>query len=232
VEAGQPLIDLRSPELERERRRLEGEIRTTRQQIADLGALRVGAPDARHEDSTADQLAARQQELETTVSSLEDQLQALARHEQELHLTSSISGRMLTWDVEELLAGRPVRAAQRLLTVADLQGPWNVEIDVPDRDVAHVRRAQRADEPLRVSFVTATEVDARHEALVTAVSQIVEHDARDGAMVKVTAGVTRTQDIELYPGATVYARIHCGRRPAGFVWFRRLYETAATWWAL
>jgi multidrug efflux pump subunit AcrA (membrane-fusion protein) len=233
VEARQPLIDLRSPDLERERRRLEGEIRTTRQQIADLGTLRVGTQDGgRREESTADQLAARQQELEATLGSLEAQLQGLTQHEQQLHRTSAIAGRVLTWDVEELLAGRPVRATQRLLTVADLEGQWNVEIDVSDRDIAHVRRALRADEPLRVSFVTATDVDTRHEARVTAVSHVVEHDAREGAIVTVTAALARTQDVELHPGATVYARIHCGRRPAGYVWFRRLYETAATWWAL
>ena len=39
-----------------------------------------------------------------------------------------------------------------------------------------------------------------------------------------TVAVDREQMPTLRPGATATARIHCGRRPVGYVWFRGLLE--------
>jgi multidrug efflux pump subunit AcrA (membrane-fusion protein) len=233
VVAGEPLLKLRSPELARIRAELEGERRTTEQQISDLTALR-GGRDARNEPRPLNQaeLAARQAELSAILESLDQQLAALARHEQELTVRSPIDGNVLTWDVEQLLSGRPVQAGQRLLTIADVDGPWIVEVRVPDRDIGHVHQARQSGAALPVTFLAATDLKTRRSGSIREVAGVVEHDPLDGSVVVVTVDVAPNQDFERRRGATVYPRIHCGRRPLGYVWFRRAYESVAAWLAL
>lgn len=233
VAAGDPLLRLQSHELQQRRAELEGERRTTEQQISDLAALR-GGRDSRSEARPLSQaeLAARQAELTAVLEGLDQQLTALARHEAELTVSSPISGRVLTSDVEQLLEGRPVLAEQRLLTVADVDGPWIVEVRVPDRDICHVHDALASGAPLPVTFLAATDLESRRSGTVQDVAGVVEHDPLDGAVVVVTVAVAPDQELERRPGATVYPRIHCGRRSLGYVWFRRAYESAAAWLAL
>lgn len=232
VQLDEPLVTLRSPELERERTRLEGQLRTTEQQVADLATLRAGSSrdfSSRPENSA--QLAAREQELTAVLQSVQDQLAALEQYEAELTLTSPLTGQVLTWNVEELLEGRPVEAGQRLLTVADVNGPWVLRIRVPDHDIRHAIDA-RAAGPLQVSFVMATDVETQYHGTVTDVARIVDYDPLEGPVVVVTAEVERTEGLDLRPGATVYPYIECGRRSIGYVWFRRLIDSTKSWLAL
>jgi hypothetical protein len=233
VAANDVLIRLRSPRLMQERVELEGQRRTTEQQIADLSALR-GDRDQRGEGRPVNQaeLAARHEELNSLLESLDSQLAALSRHEQELAVHSPIAGRVLTWNIEQLLTGRPVLAGQRLMTVADLDGPWIAEVLVPDRDIGHVEAAQQDGQPVRVSLLAATDLSTRRTGTVQEIAQAVTHDPLEGPVVVVTVAVDPQPGIEPRPGATVYPRIHCGRRSLGYVWFRRFYETVASWLAL
>ena len=50
----------------------------------------------------------------------------------ELEVHSPLAGVVITWDAERQLAGRPVKRGDSLLTVADLSGPWELLLDVPD----------------------------------------------------------------------------------------------------
>lgn len=233
IEAGADLLRLRNPDLEKERAELEGRIRTTQQQIADLDLLRAGG-ERREERETSGQieLAIRKAELTAILQNLQGQEAALSRYEQELNLTSPISGVVLTWDVEQLLEGRWVPAGERLLTVANLNGPWIVEIRVPDRDIEHVLAAQESSDPLTVTFVTATELETEHVGTIVDIAKVVEHDPLDGPVVVVTVDVENADAIKRQPGSSVYSRIHCGRRSIGYVWFRRLYEAAVSWISL
>jgi len=233
VAANDVLLRLRSPQLAQERAELEGRRRTTEQQIADLAALR-GERDSRGEGRPLNQaeLAARQTELNSVLESLDNQLAALARQEQELTVHSPIAGRVLTWNVDQLLAGRPVHAGQRLMTVADVDGPWIAQVLVPDRDIAHVEAARKDEEPVRVSLLAATDLSTRRTGTVKEIAQAVTHDPLEGPVVMVTVAVDPQPGVEPRPGATVYPRIHCGQRSLGYVWFRRLYENVASWLAL
>ena len=233
VEAGAPLLRLRNPDLEKERAELEGRIRTTEQQIADLEVLRA-SPDRGEERGPRDpiELAARQAELAAVLQNLQGQEAALSRYEQELDLSSPVSGVVLTWDVEQLLKGRWVHAGQRLLTVADLDGPWIVEILVPDRDLDHVLAAGDEDDPAKVTFVTATDLETQHSGVVVDVAHAVRHDPIAGPVVVVTVDVDDPAALERQPGSSVYPRIHCGRQSLGYVWFRRFYESVVSWLAL
>ena len=72
---------------------------------------------------------------------LEQQEKVLRARQEELTLRSPLTGH-ITWDVEQLLAARPVQRGQALLTVANVDGPWILELQVPDDEAGYLLDAQ------------------------------------------------------------------------------------------
>jgi hypothetical protein len=102
---------------------------------------------------------------------------------------------------------------------------------VPDRDISHVLAARRENnEGPDVSFVVATDLEREQHGQVIDVANAVEHDPVEGPTLLVTVAVDREQLGDVRPGASVYPRIHCGRRAVGYVWFRRAIEAVVAWW--
>ncbi|WP_197443558.1 efflux RND transporter periplasmic adaptor subunit [Maioricimonas rarisocia] len=233
VEAGEPLIRLRNRELDFEISRVDGELQTVLQQIADAQALRARpVRSSTSPPASADEMAAREQELKQVRDSLIAQLEILRQQEQDLTLTSPLAGQVLTWNVQEQLESRPVEIGQRLLTVADVNGPWVVEMHVRDRDIGHVREARAAIRPdLEVEIVLPGDPPVRHLGTVRSVTETVEYDELDGPTVLVTVDVDAERINAPKPGTTVAARIQCGREPLGYVLFRQVIDAVRTWWA-
>jgi hypothetical protein len=117
--------------------------------------------------------------------------------------------------------------------VADLTGPWVVEVRMPDDRVGHVltfeeqQRAKGDDSPLAASFKVANEPESKHTGTVKRIALTTETDKTAGATVLVTVDFDRATipATELRPGAEVIAKIHCGRRSLGYVWLHQLWET-------
>ena len=132
VAADQVLLVLRKPELDLEFKRVGGELQTARQKLA---AVETEQLQNRREDEgqrrRATELTAQQEELRAVIASLESQYAILQRQQAELEIRSPLAGELLTWSAEQLLASRPVVRGQVLLTVADLSGPWGLELSFP-----------------------------------------------------------------------------------------------------
>jgi multidrug efflux pump subunit AcrA (membrane-fusion protein) len=171
------------------------------------------------------QLAAEEEELKELLASLEKQHEVLKLQQEELQVRSPIDGQVITWNVSELLEARPVQRGQLLLTVADLDGPWVLEIEVPDDQIGHVLAARHALKPdLDVSFLLATSPDATYHGKIEKVALAAQPTIDESPHVLVTVQFDRNQVPKLRPGATVIPRIHCGRRALGYVWFHGLLE--------
>ncbi|WP_437206028.1 HlyD family efflux transporter periplasmic adaptor subunit [Planctomicrobium sp. SH664] len=231
VAAGAPVLRLHSPELDLEISKLTGELVTVTQQIADLETLR-GERRPNDQIQSANELAARGEEYKTVKHGLEQQLAILKRQQQELTLTSPIQGHVLTWELEQLLLDRPVNRADRLVTVADLTGPWEARLQVDYRDIGPVLAAI-ADKTASVSFVAADDPAVRHPATIQDVAPRLQTEPGSGPVLLLTAGFERdSSSPELRPGSVVQYRIRCGRGPIGYVWFRRLLDRVQGWWNL
>ena len=232
VQSGQPVVVLRSPNLEFEMTRVQGELQTAEQQIADIAALRTDPNRPQNQSSDAE-LAAREEELKTVRESLIRQRTLLEGQQRTLTVPAPIAGQVLTWDVEQTLDERPVERGQRLLTVGDPAGPWIVEIRIPDSQMGYLQGARKSAEgqPLRATFSVTTDLDHQIPAQVEAVADLVDDDPQQGPTVLTTLSFDRAALRDLRPGATAVARIDCGQRSLGYVWFHRLIETVKTWWA-
>ncbi len=174
------------------------------------------------------QLTAEQEEVKSLLDSLHKQQAILMAERKDLELRSPIAGTVLTWNAKDLLAARPVSRGQALLTVDDLSGPWVAELQVADNRIGHVLDAQEREKAeLPATFILATEPGMNHDGRLARVALTTETDKTTGSTVQVTVDFDRSTipAEQLRPGATVVAKIHCGRRSLGYVWLHELWET-------
>lgn len=230
VTKDQILIVLRSRELELELERLQGKYQTTEKKLLAIASARIqsGADDS--DGRFPGQLAAEEQELLQQLESQRTQISLVRRQRDTLEVHSPIDGRILTWGLQDLLADRPVQRGQLLVSVADLDGPWVLELLVPDRRVGHVISAQRvADEPLVVTFTLATGSTATYRGTLDTIAGRTEVLGDKQASTRVVVSVPSEAIKVLRPGTTIQAKFDCGRRTLGFVWLHDVYDTVRAW---
>ncbi len=231
VAAGQPLAVLRHSALELEDRRIRGEIQTAQKRLAAVQADRLvdtagSAPDRRrYAERTAEEESLKQQ-----LASLDAQLQIVDEQRSQLTVTSPIAGQVITWDVQGLLRARPVRRGHVLMTVADLEGPWVLELDVPDRRAGHVLAAQASGrKALEVEYILSARPETPLRGSVRDVSFVTDVNPQHEPAVRVTVDIDPLAAALLRPGATVLAKIHCGRRPLAYLWLHDFIDAFRTW---
>lgn len=230
VTAEDLLVVLKKPQLDFEFSRLLGEIQTAQAKLSAIQASRLatGRDSAANTPDKINQLTAEEEEVKSLLLSLEKQKKILMAQQKDLELRSPLDGTVVTWNAKDLLAARPVARGQALLTVDDLAGPWVVELQVADNRIGHVVEAQERDKPdLPVAFILATGPGVSYEGRVGRVALSTETDKATGSTVLVTVAFDRVAipPEQLRPGATVTAKIHCGRRSLGYVWLHELWET-------
>jgi hypothetical protein len=171
------------------------------------------------------ELAAQEEELRQWIASLRRQQALLEEQRQNLLVRSPLVGEVITWNVDPTLRQRPVRRGQLLMTVADLEGPWVLELFLPDRHVGHLLQARNGlEQPLDVVFTLATNPNKKIAGKLTKAAGSIQIQEQEGASLPVTVQFERGDVQFLQPGATVTAKIHCGRRSLGYVWLHDLWE--------
>ncbi len=233
VQAGQPLVILRKAELDLEAHRVLGELQTAEKKLASIRAERLqDRPVGNEHRRDPHELAAEEEETKATLAGLVAQQAILEEQQRDLTIRSPIDGQALTWNIEQLLASRPVQRGQALLSVADLDGPWVLELHVADDRAGHVLAARDSLQPdLDVVFKLAS--DPRHEyrGRVTDVAPSTEMNAQQEPSVLVMVSFDKKSVPALRPGTTAIAKIHCGRRSLGYVWLHDLFEyVQSLWW--
>jgi hypothetical protein len=228
VGADEELILLRDPDLRFETERIFGELETARKQLAAIEAERLHADRTSRIDLRDAALRSAEEEtLKKQIQGLERQQAILNRRRDELTVRSPMKGQLLTWDVEQLLQSRPVARGQILLTVANLQGLWELELEIPDDRVSDVSEAiGRQEGPLTVRFILATAPETRYIATLEKIAPATDVRGDRGPSVSAVAYPEDQQAMRtLRPGATVVAKIDCGRRSLLYVLFHGLVRT-------
>jgi len=239
VAAGDVVVRQRSLDLEEKITKLNGqhgevleEILSTSRQLAEV---RAGERD---DGVDRVQLTGRLKQLNVRKQSLEKQKDLLKRKERGLVATSPINGRVITWKLRDLLQGRTVRKGQRLMEIADPASRWELEVFVPEAKMGHIVRQQqvlRDKDPtakLQVSFILASHSAVRLSGQVEEMDRNAEVQGEQGNTVRMRVSFPQ-EDLkklvedpthELKIGADVKAKVFCGRRAIGYVWFCDLFE--------
>jgi multidrug efflux pump subunit AcrA (membrane-fusion protein) len=265
VQKGAVVAEQRNPILEQQMVELEGRIEEnlTRQDGAMRqldAAQRDGGSREPMRAGDVNEVSSEIVRLENEEANLRSQLAILETQKDQLTLTSPIDGKIVTWQVRDLIRNRPVRTGTRLMEVADPMQNWELQVDVPESKVGHiVRRLQdlqreNPDAALDVTFMLATNTGAELRGRVTHIDSSAEVLGEAGNCVRMEVAFPQEELLVLMPGATdesiaalkadpaaaaeaieaikmnlkvgagVKAKIHCGRRAIGYVWFHELWE--------
>ena len=234
VKAGDPLLRMNNVDL-------SVQINQTRSQIATLKAqfksaefqINSGSLDPREELDTGAQLSLLNEELKAKLK-----LQKLLEEKQDaLVITAPIGGTIITRDPKRRLSELPVNASQLLLQVSRQDGPWELEIRIPQHKIAYVDEAAgeslKAGEngKLKVEFATSTDPN---KTLVGKLVRVSDRTFPDEQGVPHYRGIVSEIDLEPLkkprPGARVTVRISCGKVPLGFYCFHQPWDWLRTWW--
>jgi len=153
-----------------------------------------------------------------------------------LQRLSPINGLITTWDVEKVLNARPVVTGQVLMSVADPEGPWEVEVLMPEKRMRYLdwgfanraKKDEAGEEYLDVEIILMTAPEHKHYGRLyrSGIGERAELDTEDGAVVRLRCVPTDDAllNISRRPGARVMADVKCGKRSVAFVCFYEVIE--------
>jgi multidrug resistance efflux pump len=184
------------------------------------------------------QLSLTKQEFErTTAQAAYDILIGLMRNPQEGSVRAPIRGVVVNFDIHDKLNGAMVKPGDPLLQIAQMDGQWEIELRIPEGHVGHIREAirQANGEPLGVDIMLTAYHDhtkkfhgwLSREGLSGKV-EMENNEPVLNARVQVDdelKEVLKTwQGGNIPVGAEVRAKVRCGNRAIGYVWFYELWE--------
>jgi hypothetical protein len=146
-----------------------------------------------------------------------------------LKIVSPIDGHVDRWNLQQTLAARPVSHGQYLAEVVSTQSGWLIELDLPDQHSRYVLD-QQDRQACRCTFRLSSGSQTVYEGTVQRIAKVAHLDPRGRSMIRLVvpydpSGANGPSDAEDFRvGSMVLAKVHCGNRSLGFVWFRGLIE--------
>jgi multidrug efflux pump subunit AcrA (membrane-fusion protein) len=183
---------------------------------------------ARLAPADENRLAGEMLQLRQEAESIERELALVREKQGQLTVVAPQRGQVVTWKVRDLILQRPVTRGQGLLTLANPEGPWELELYLPERRLAHVQRAHSLKSALDVDFVLSSHPGQTFRGQVVEIEQAAEVRGEEGNTVLVRVSFDRGQLPSLHDQTTVTAKLHCGRTSIGYAWFCDLIETVQT----
>lgn len=226
VTKDQVLLTLENHLLTQDLRKLQGEIGTL---TAGLEAIRLTRNSTTRSGTTpVDGLVREEKQLEEKVRSVENEIRLVESRIAALTIHSPIPGSAFRHRVDESLQGRPVQRGQQLMEVVGTGGEWQLELRVPAGWTGYLATAldrSSASDPstngLTVRYQTADSQWSKSDGHLRSIDTAARID--QGQLVCIVHAEIARQE-SMRPGQSVRARIHCGYRSAGFVWFREIVE--------
>ncbi|MCA9173940.1 MAG: hypothetical protein KDB14_05580 [Planctomycetales bacterium] len=225
VERGTPLFQLRNLGWERELVALEGQRDVVRSRLEAI-ALELLSTRSSEALEKSERLAAEERQLKEQLQGVERQLELANQQLVQLRVVSPLDGKVVSWELRRDWESRQLRRGQMVLRIDDSDGPWQLELDLLESRFWHLRQ-QLAEGEVEVLFRLASEPELSRQGVVAELGAraTVHEDGR--SYLPVTVAVAGDQLPEtLLAGATVNARLLCGRRTRAFVWFHQVYEFA------
>ncbi len=228
VQAGEPLVTLRNTSLAIEMEKVSGELLANAELIATVEQELLQTRQISVEDQA--RLAGQLSELQEKDLSLKAQQKLLVRQMEDLEVRSPITGQVVTWKTYNQLISRPVERGQVLMQLANTDGQWHLELQMPEDRMGFIGRARnqaKTQDPaadLVVEYVLMTDPGKTHYGRIKEIHPSAElhGEAGNTVLIKVAVDKSDFQPEQLRPGATVKAKVLCGRRAVGFVWFHDL----------
>ncbi len=228
VKKGDLLITLKSKQLEQRRVEIYGQIDTLEKQIENLRTQLLKQKDLKADDRVV--MGSNVDQLSIERNGLVELLGLIDKQTESLQIFSPIDGVVVTWDAKGRLEDLPVTANQPLISVARLEGPWQVELLIPQNKVGYITEAMlEGKEPLPADFLLSTNPNLRHKGRLVSISNRAEVNPQGLTEYRAVVEIDGESELgQPMAGAGVTSRINCGRQPLGFVWGYQIYDFLRT----
>ena len=240
VKKGEPLMKLRNVDLEVQLNQTETQLLTLQSQMDGLEyQLSVGRRGGENQRDAGIDAGAQMQLLKKQMDSQKELKKLLEKKRSMLDVIAPLEGSVITRDPQRLKT-YPVSPSQKLLTISKLDGPWELEIKIPQHKIGYIDDAIRVaeqeskekGEPFTFLEVTYTVSTNPNVTLKGELLRISDRTFPDDQGVPHYRGVVRALDIEKLekprPGAGVTASVFCGERSLGFRCFYQLWDLIRT----
>ncbi|MHC4875163.1 MAG: efflux RND transporter periplasmic adaptor subunit [Planctomycetota bacterium] len=239
VQKDQVLITMRNKDVEQQRQASFGEMQSKFVLAKAIGQQLNATLDT---DKRTELEGQYKQTLEE-VTALKKQVEILDERLESLNVKSPINGIVTTFQIEQLLLNRPVRRGEVLLEVKDDNGEWQLELEVEEKRMGHFFDAQQdalaklsdaekadsekvaATTKLPLEFRLATDAEDSFDGVVESVDYRIQTSEESGSIMLVYASFN-IEDLPRKPriGAEVRAKITCGTKSLGYVFFGDVVE--------
>ncbi len=231
VRKGQTLLLLSNTELQLETLTTKNRIEELTSQLHSLG---VKLDSARLKADREQELNS-EGERATAIVELEGAKRKLAILEERLKrltVVSNFDGVIATFQPNQLLRGRPVRQGDLMLEVMEDEGPWRLELRIPEHRMGHVIESLNQNHQLSVGFVAMTDVYSTKSATLTEIATRTDHNETDGAYVRAYAKIDKDSIPNQRIGAEVSAKIRCPDYSLFYCLFGDVVEFVSKylWW--
>ena len=226
VEFGEPLLKVRNDDL---REQIIANAETLGEKQAEFRSLesRISMADRAGDP---DEAAARRGEksvVAAELAGLTAKQELLEERASKSTVRSPIAGTVATFQLDRLLRNRPVGRGEVLLEVMDDDGPWRLELAIPDTRAGHLDDAIAAAGTvgLPVEFAVASDPEKTFDATLTRIVGRAEPDQELGNVLEAYASLDEPDDLpQRRIGTEVTAKIDCGEQPLFFVLFGDVVE--------
>ena len=228
VEKEQVLARLKNSDLELELSRIHGQIKQKRKEVAANNRLMTNTRGEEISKLEIYEIRQRIDEAGAAIESLIEEEKIFLEQQALLDVKSPIAGRIVNWNVKQNLMNRAVERGQKLMTVVAPDTNWQVELEMPEKRISHLLKAQRdSDTPLKVTFGLMSNPGTEYVGELVEIDTKLDVYSDEGNSALVVVAFSNQEiDIDLLRSETrVTAKVHCGTRSIGYVMFHELIET-------
>ena len=228
VEPGQPLFKQKNFDIELQVSEYEGKILTTQAEIEQNERQR-GNPQLTKADLQA--LGETVRALGVRKEGYERSLEKLKEKQASLNVSSDMRGTVITWNAKKRLEGKPFAANKPVMTIADYEGDWQLELKIPQGKIGYINAAYQKNDgkPLQIDYQIATNPSEKLQGELVDIAQRAEVGQSGNSEFRAIGAADIENRETLRPGVGVTARVHCGKQPIGHVWTYQIIDYFRTW---
>ena len=224
------VAELESSDIDEKMVELLGELSEIRQRLKDLelADIDIESPDPQAAQA---KIATDIEVLKIRKSTAEKSYQQFSKRKKALQVYSPLGGHVITPNLQQRLAARPLNRGDVMMTIADLDGPWELELLIPDRKIDYLIERMATTKEISFRFRVVSNPEKTFVGQLRKVDYRVEQQANEDvtfATVFVDIEEQQLGDL-LRIGTRVYGSFECGRRNIFFLLTHELRDSVREW---
>lgn len=227
VEKGTVLCEIHSDGLKVQHERTREQLVIAEARLAALQTLSQRGGGNSLQPNGALPPSVEQAELTQKIESLTAQVQLIEEQIASLQVIAPFRGEVYHERMQEELPGRPVQQGQYLFQIAAADGPWELQLHIPENEMRYVQAAHREHAELPLSFALETAPETELLTTIIEIGETAELDLYGTLSTQAVANIDKDSVPQMRMGAGVLGKIHCGTRPLMFLMTRSIRDVWA-----